>query len=149
MKRFSLALCTAAALLASACGDSTGPDSDLQSARARWDQKKPAAYSYTVHRGCFCPPEARGPVTVVIRNGAVESRRYIDTGALVPDTYAQSFPTVEELFAQIDTLKAQRPVKLEITYDPVYGFPTLIDVDISFRLADEEFTLVMSAFTVR
>lgn len=140
---------TALLIVQSGCKDSTGPDSDAISARARWETHAPAAYSYTVSRACFCPVEAVGPITVTVRNGVVESRRYAATGAEVPQQYAHLFPTVEGLFAQVDSARANHVASLNVTYDKIYGYPTLINVDVNVQWADDEYAYTASNLLAR
>ena len=131
------------------CDNPTAQDTPLRSARAKWASQAPAAYSYIVSRGCFCPVEAIGPVTVLVRNGVVESLKYTQTGADVPLQYRNWFPTVEGLFAQIDSARANRVARLDVTYDPTLGYPTRIDVDVNLNIADEEYTYVASNLLAR
>lgn len=148
-RRAVTAIATAFLTFQVACTDSTGPESELKNARARWLAHAPASYSYTVFRGCFCTSDARGPVRVTVRDGVAESRLYTETGAAVPQNYAQFFPTVDALFAQIDSLRTNRVARLDVTYDATYGFPTRIDVDVIAHAADDEFTYETSGFVAR
>ena len=85
----------------------------------------------------------------VVRNGVVESLKYTQTGADVPQQYRSSFPTVEGLFAQIDSARAKRVARLDVTYDATLGYPTRIDVDVNRNVADEEYTYVASNLLAR
>lgn len=150
IRRFATSAIIAAALLGSAsCTNPTGPDSQLKSARAKWTSQAPAAYSYIVSRRCFCPVEWTGPVTVMVRNGVVESLTYTQTGADVPQLYRSNFPAVEGLFAQIDSARSSHVARLDVTYDQSLGYPTRIDVDVDRNAADEEYTYVASDLLAR
>lgn len=131
------------------CDNPFGPKSDLESARDRWESRGPASYSYTVSRGCFCPMEAIGPVTVVVKNGVVESRRYTETGVAVPDNYTAIFPNVEGLFAQIDNARKNKVDGLDTAFDNQYGFPTRINVDVKTEWADDEYAYTVKNFVAR
>jgi hypothetical protein len=65
-------------------------------------------------------------VTVVVRNGAVESRRYVSSGATVSAEYAQVFPAVEGLFTLIDDAIRNGTKPLTTQYHPTLGYPTRI-----------------------
>jgi hypothetical protein len=67
-----------------------------------------------------------GPVTVLVRNGAVESRQYMSSGANVSAQYAQIFPAVEGLFSMIDDAIKAGTKPLTTQYDPTLGYPTRI-----------------------
>ena len=114
-------------VLLAACGSSsTGPADSLAAARARWVRNAPASYSFTIRRSCECLAETAGPVTVVVRNGAVESRQYVSSGSSVAAQYAQIFPAVEGLFAIIDDAIKNGTKPLTTQYDPTLGYPTRI-----------------------
>jgi hypothetical protein len=67
-----------------------------------------------------------GPVTVTVRNGAVEARQYVSSGATVTSEYAQIFPAVEGLFTLIDDAIKSGTKPLTTRYDPTLGYPTRI-----------------------
>lgn len=68
-----------------------------------------------------------GPVIVSVRNGGVESRTYAQSGSAVTQ-YADLFPTVDGLFAMIDTAVRSGSSRIEADYDATFGFPTFIAI---------------------
>lgn len=102
----------------------TGPKSELEEARARWSMVAPVAYTVVVSRSCECLPAAVGPVLVTVRNGVAQSRLYTQTGAPVVSTRDDQFPTVEGLFAIIDSAIRDGIQPMDVTYDPTFGYPT-------------------------
>jgi hypothetical protein len=133
-----------ACAVTAACSNATAPDDELRDARQLWARQGPASYSLTLFRSCECTPEMTGPVVVMVRNGAIESRHYTTNGATVPVPFAFSFPTVEGLFQIIDDAIALDPYQLEVRYDARLGYPTLISVDFDRRIADDEFSYTVS-----
>ena len=120
-------IAVAGLVLAAACrSSSVEPADSLAAARARWARNAPVSYSYTIQRSCECLAEAAGPVTVVVRNGVVESRTYVATGASVAAQYASIFPAVEGLFAMIDNAIKNGTTPLTTRYDPTLGYPIRI-----------------------
>lgn len=113
-------------LLGGCSAGSTGPADSLAAARARWARYAPTAYSYVIQRSCECLAESAGPVTVTVRNGAVESQQYVSSGASVAPQYAPIFPAVEGLFAIIDDAIKNDTKPLTTKYDPTLGYPTRI-----------------------
>jgi hypothetical protein len=101
----------------------TDPESSLAAARARWADRAPAAYSVTILRTCECLRDMSGPVRVTVRNGVVESRQYLESGAAVAPQYAQLFPAVEGLFSLIDTGIRDDSRPLSAQYDATLGYP--------------------------
>lgn len=133
-------------LIAAACSASTALTAttaaprDLDDARRLWAARRPAAYTVIMDVGCFCVADATRPVLVSVRGDSVQSRRYVAADSAVPPQYAAWFPTVEGLFARIDSIVAQEPERLEVEYDPTFGYPTRVAVDYRFGWADDEVT---------
>jgi hypothetical protein len=118
----------AVALFTIGCGgSSTGPEQRLAAARAQWNVQGPDAYSMVVTKSCECLPGMTGPVRVTVRNGVVESRRYVDSGLDVPAELAAGFPSVEEMFAMIDDALREGITPHEIRYHPL-GYPTRLAI---------------------
>jgi hypothetical protein len=67
---------------------------DLEANRERWIDLGLLDYDLTLLRGCFCPIESIGPVTVRVRNGEIVSQTYTETGMPVPEQHAVFFPAV-------------------------------------------------------
>jgi hypothetical protein len=65
-----------------------------------------------------------GPVRVSVRNGVVEARQYLESGAAVSPQYAELFPTVEGLFSLIESGIRDDARLLSAQYDVTLGYPT-------------------------
>ena len=121
---------TFALLLAvAACSGSaaTGPQAELHDARSRWVAQAPASYSMVVNRLCECLPEMADRALITVRNGVVESRRYVANGNDVPPEYASGYPTVPEMFAMIEEAMRNDVRPIEVQYAPA-GYPTRISI---------------------
>jgi hypothetical protein len=124
----------------------SGPASDeapreLALARERWEAAGPAAYEMTLRRSCFCPPDWRGPFRVTVRDGAVASVTY--EGAPVD---AERAVTVDALFDLVADAAARRAERLDVVYDPDWGYPARLFIDYDARIADEEVGYEVEAF---
>lgn len=141
MRNRSLAL-AALLLTGAACEAPTAPgDGDnLSTARALWRASGSESYSYAVNRSCFCVLGGR-LMTVTVRNGSVSSAEYFDSGSAVDAALLTYVPTVADLFDLVQDALNRSPVYFSATYDPVYGYPTRIEVDYSADLADDELAL--------
>jgi hypothetical protein len=80
-----------------------------------------------------------GPVLVAVEHGAVMARIYERTGGPVPPPYAALFPSVESLFASIETA-GQQGTPVEVRYDPILGYP--VRVALGRPLPDRPMTSV-------
>jgi len=141
LARLSIVL---SALAAAACGV-TGPSgrhageqARLDQARAQWRAQGIADYTYVFSRGCFCVEEAREPVTITVRGGAIASVVSVAGGA--PRDPAQ-YTTVEGLFDLVQDAIDQDAATIRTEYDPARGYLTSAWLDISERLADEEMSV--------
>ena len=136
------ALTIAACLVAAACSDSLSPDA-FRDARRRWNQTKPASYSFVLEKRCFCS----GPtVQIVVTKGVVTSRTDVATGAPAPPN--GWYPDIDRIFTQIDSALA-RGGETRGRYDLLFGFPKEVFIDQFPNLVDDEITVIISSFTPR
>lgn len=129
-----------------ACGEATDPRVEidgLAAARARWGERGPSDYTFTLTRSCFCLPEWTGPVTVLVK-GTVASRAYTETGEPVPAHLWEAFPDIPGLFHVVEQASAAGADLLEIVYDRELGYPRRIGIDYSFGWADDEVGYLIS-----
>jgi uncharacterized protein DUF6174 len=145
----TFACLAAAAATLGACGGPTAPERQLLAARVKWERARPAAYTITVARWCECTQEMSGPVVVSVRDGIVESRTYVASAAAVTPPYADLFPSIDGLFERIDDARRRRAASVDVTYDPVFGFPTVISIDYDRVMVDDELTYRATDFRPR
>lgn len=132
----------------SACGTLTGPaDEALADAKAKWAEKGTASYDFQTSRLCFCVWESRS-VQVSVRNGVVTTATYVDNGDPVPAALVADIKTVPDLFDMIDDARASHAAALSTSYDPVYGYPTRIQVDYSATTMDDEITVLTAGLVL-
>jgi uncharacterized protein DUF6174 len=139
----SVGLAAALLVLAATCEDAgSGPDAlllaELETARARWEERGYTDYALTLQRDCFCGETFRGPVVVQVRFEEVVARVYVSTGQPVPEEAASWFPDVEGLFDFLDDALHRDPHEIRVEYHPELGYPTEFFVDFSDNIADEE-----------
>ena len=123
--------------------DLVGSKSELAQAQAKWQKLATTSYSFDSNKACFCA--FRGPVKVIVTNNKVTAIQDPSTGK--PLSYSLDwFSTIEQIFTQIEDLKKGNPKTLDVSYDPIYGFPVTITYNQSDQIADEEFSLTISNF---
>lgn len=118
----------------------------LQTAEAKWKQTRHTHYSYTLQRSCFCPPDAIKPMNIRVFQGKVQSAT-VDGIPLSADRMDSTL-TIEQLFQKIHEAIDRNVSKLDVKYDPTYGYPTSIFVDYEAMMADEELSLSASDFKI-
>ncbi|WP_341529713.1 DUF6174 domain-containing protein [Nostoc sp. UHCC 0302] len=129
---------------------STITKSDIQQYkknRRLWNQQNILNYDYTYTNGCFCVEEARGPVVIQVRNGKTTSVTFKGQPVSNPEFF-QKYDTVRKLFNVINQAIAHRAYKVDVQYDPTFGYPTQITIDKDAQLADEEIYIGISDFKV-
>lgn len=116
-------------MFAGGCGSDqlTGPE-DFATARMRWMQNGPSSYTITVNYSCYCPLDIPGPVDVTVRSGIVTSRRFVGLGTEVPASYADVFPSVDELFDEVQQALREHIRPHELKFDRTLGFPTRVAI---------------------
>jgi hypothetical protein len=88
-----------------------------------------------------------GPVIVIVDGGTV-TRRYVANNAVVSSTFAELFPTIDELFDIIEDARRRDAASLAVDYDPTYGFPTRVSIDYHREMADDEIVYRASDFVI-
>jgi hypothetical protein len=125
-----------------ACSDAVSPGSAkslLDANREKWNAQRLNPYTFTFSQLCFCA--VNGPVRVVVANGSVVSATQISTGQALDTRFVS---TIESLFDFIENGLANHSVVLEVTYDPVLGYPVRIVSDGPANVTDNGVTYDVS-----
>jgi hypothetical protein len=133
---------SALALLAEGCsitepGGRDGESVELSRSRQRWASAQLHDYEYDYQLICFCAPDATEPVHIVVRGDVVTSVVRRRDGSPASTQYAR-WPRVDDLFDGVARMLASNAARLDITYDPTYGYPREIVVDVNLMTADDE-----------
>lgn len=118
----------------------------LQWNRERWRAHGVDSYEYEFRRVCFCPPNQVGPVRVRVERGRVVAVIRVETGEPVPENELRHFPPVEGLFDAVEDAVRREVGALEVTYDPEYGYPTRIWIDVMPDAVDDGVLYIASRF---
>jgi hypothetical protein len=122
--------------------------SELERQRAKWAQRHVTSYRLTYRRDCFCGAEFTTPTAIEVRAGGIAAATYTDRGDPIPEYVQVSLPTVEALFGIIDHAIDVEADMIEVTYDPLLGYPRRIAVDYRFNLADDEVVHSITEFEI-
>ncbi|MEH1863829.1 MAG: DUF6174 domain-containing protein [Nostoc sp.] len=114
--------------------------------RYLWNQQNISNYRYTFSNGCFCIPDARGPVVIEVRNGQTTSITSVATGQAVNPEFFQNYKTIPKLFNVIQDAINRQAYSLNVSYSPKLGYPTKIEIDYNSQIADEEIYLTIENF---
>ncbi|HET7458157.1 MAG TPA: DUF6174 domain-containing protein [Gemmatimonadaceae bacterium] len=130
MRSRAFALLNGIVLLATlACHSSLSPDEQRRTELARREAQWKAAgqhdyvFDYDVMAMVATPP-----VRVEVRADTVY--RVVERATGQDLTAQRTWPTIDALFAELDTLVTRRDIDLSVTYDAQRGYPTLIATDV-------------------
>ncbi|MBD0254524.1 MAG: hypothetical protein ICV83_02295 [Cytophagales bacterium] len=120
----------------------------LESARSAWAARGKSSYTIDQQgdRG-FCAPVFYEKVRITVQNNQITNVVSLKDGQPVPSTLWQVFSTVEELFQRVEEFETRNPFKSNVQYDPQYGYPTVVAVDYSEDVVDEDFAITTSGLT--
>jgi hypothetical protein len=146
MSCFLVILLAGLAAAGTGCGSGNGVKDALDQHRERWADQDIDSYRYELQVVCFCPPEATGPVLVIVRDGITDSVLYVANGNTPEQPYFERYDTIEDLFLVIDDALDQEAHEIDVTYDETLGFPTRIAIDFIEAAIDDEVTYTISRF---
>ena len=119
-------------------GELRGERSELNVARRRWAAQGPSSYRYRFQYLCFCPGSLVTPVEIQVRQGGVVAVLDPATGRPAHAAAGRPTPTVEDLFAIVESALDREVDWVDVQYDLVLGYPAVIRVDPNSRTVDEE-----------
>ena len=119
--------------------------SELENHRSQWDSFVGEAKNYdmTLERICFCHKDYRGPFVMRIRNGEVQSAKYLsDTlrGSSTNPDLLNGLLTVDGVFGQIQNALDRSYVEIKVTYDETTGHPSSFYSNLNRMIADGDIT---------
>jgi hypothetical protein len=118
----------------------------LERASKLWAESAPPSYRFVLKRSCYCGMDVTAAVRVVVDDGAVVSRTYVESGEPVPPQWHPLFPTMEGVFAVLREAMEQDAASIVAAYDARLGFPIDVAIDYLAEAIDDELSLSVRAF---
>jgi Family of unknown function (DUF6174) len=116
------------------------PSSLMLEGRNLWTSKNLSTYSYTLQRSCFCPLEITKAMRLEVRDGALTSVKYVDSGADVPANFRPNIFKIEAFFDLIDSTRAKGGTVENLSFDAALGYPNQMNLDpIPLAVDDESY----------
>lgn len=100
-------------------------------------------YDYVVQLRCFCDEDVTKATPVQVRNGF---GGFPDPASEPTRMGLAKYSTVDSIFAELRALLISSPARLEVVFDPTYGYPMSISYDRRADVADDELTLAITDF---
>lgn len=119
--------------------------SKLASNQNKWTSANITSYRYTFKIGCFCPEGITTPVIIEVRNG---TRTSITRPSGIIDDPERFYPydTIEKVFQMAEKTLKSKAEEVKVEYNSTFGYPTLIGVDVSKQIYDEEMSFSIIKF---
>jgi hypothetical protein len=137
-------------LILTACAPSAETGTELSRNQQKCQDANVNHYSMQLSVTCFCPVAGVMPMTVEIQDGEVVSLVDVNGDAIsVTDPLndlIQKYVTIDRIFAELASASVQEAERLEVAYDPTYGFPTEVTIDFVEQVADDELYLSVTGF---
>lgn len=111
---------------------------ELTRNRQRWTAAGIHDYAFDYRLLCFCGPGVTDPVRITVRAGAIVAVVRQSDGLPVAGEFG--WLTVDGLFADIQSRLDQHVASMTVEYDPTYGYPRSIAVDLIASAADDEYS---------
>jgi hypothetical protein len=137
---FSLLLALPVSCSLPTASDRSDEERELTRNRQRWASAGIHDYEFDFRRSCFCLPEATEQVHIVVRSDVITSAVRTRDG-LPASTQFTVWPRIDDLFADVQQRLTQRAERLDVEYDPTYGYPRSIVADVVLMAADDEYSL--------
>lgn len=135
------------ALLLVSCSAASEYDRNLD----KWREADVSHYRFDLVIGCFCPFYQDMPLTIEVKDGGVVSILRADGTPVEPSNpnreYYEKYATMDLLFAELKSEMAEAE-EVTVAYDPQYGFPQDVSIDVIKLAMDDELSLQVTNFEV-
>ena len=149
MARFLTTAVVLSSGLGGACLDNAGPDPGkqiFQASLAQWNEEGPDSYVMVLRRQTLgANPDLR--VVITVENDVVVSRFYEGTDIPVSVDAAAGFPDVPGLFSIVLDAMEGDPFLLSTEYDPTYGYPSSVTLDVTAGSTSDNVIYTVVEFT--
>jgi hypothetical protein len=137
-------------LILAACTPGGETGTELSRNKQKWQDANVTHYTFQLSVTCFCPVAGVMPMTVEVKDGEVVSLVDVN-GDAFPSTdplndLIEKYVTIDRIFSELNSDSVQGAERLEITYDPTYGFPSDVVIDFVEEVADDELYLSITGF---
>jgi hypothetical protein len=138
------------ALILTACASATalGTQSEIEQNQERWQEAGISHYRYHLSISCFCVFTQDMPLIIEVQDGKVLSMEYqsgkeIDASLL---ELFEKYATIDRIFTELTADLNGAADEVIVKYDPTYGFPTEVTIDVEKQATDDELYLSLSNF---
>jgi len=148
MKKLILIVMTLALAACTAVGNALGSQSEIEQNQGKWQDAGISHYRYHLSISCFCVFTQDMPLIIEVQDGKVISMEYQSGKAIDPSLLElfEKYATIDRVFAELEADLNGAADEVTVKYDPTYGFPTEVTIDVEKQATDDELYLTLSNF---
>ena len=137
-------------LILAACAsvNALGNQSEVEKNQDKWQNAGISHYRYDLSISCFCIFTQDMPLKIEVQNGKVLSMQYKSGKEIDPSLLElfNKYATIDRTFAELNAGLNGAADEVIAKYDPAYGFPTEVTIDVEKQATDDELYLTLSNF---
>ena len=138
------------ALILTACASANtlGSQSEIEQNQEKWQDAGISHYRYNLAISCFCVFTQDMPLIIEVQDGKVVSMEYQNRNEIDPSLLElfEKYATIDRIFAELESDLNGAADEVTVKYDPTYGFPTEVTMDVEKQVTDDELYLTLSNF---
>jgi hypothetical protein len=125
-----------------------GSQSELEQNQEKWQDAAISHYHYNLTISCFCVFTQDMPLVIEVRDGKVVSMEYQNGNEIDPSLLDlfNRYTTIDRVFGEVKAGLNGAADEVIVKYDPTYGFPTEVSIDVEKQATDDELYLSLSNF---
>jgi len=138
------------ALILTACASANtlGSQSEIEQNQEKWQDAGISHYRYNLAISCFCVFTQDMPLIIEVQDGKVVSMEYQNGNEIDPSLLElfEKYAMIDRIFAELKAGLNGAADEVIVKYDPTYGFPTEVRIDVEKQATDDELYLTLSNF---
>ena len=125
-----------------------GSQSEREQNQEKWQDAAISHYRYNLNLSCFCVFTQDMPLVIEVLDGKVVSMEYQNGNEIDPSLLElfNRYATIERVFGEVKAGLDGAADEVIVKYDPTYGFPTEVTIDVEKQATDDELYLTLSNF---
>jgi hypothetical protein len=135
-------------LAACASANALGSQSEIEQNQGKWQDAGISHYRYHLSISCFCVFTQDMPLIIEVQDGKVVSMEYQSGKEIDPSILElfQKYASIDRIFTELKADLNGAADEVMAKYDPTYGFPTEVTIDVEKQATDDELYLTLSNF---
>jgi hypothetical protein len=135
-------------LVGCASANALGGQSEIEQNQEKWQDAGISHYRYNLFISCFCVFTQDMPLIIEVLDGKVVSMEYQSGNKIDPSLLElfEKYATIDRIFTELEADLNGAADEVIVKYDPTYGFPTEVTIDVEKQATDDELYLTLSNF---